>query len=870
MNSNKPHKTYSLNKEDVLLKPIFIKHPYHKPFKKKLLEFKPWFKTDAELELVSELIQAQIEKRIQVSLQKEETTFFKIPIKNIDYSIQLLFDDQHQQCILNLSKRVSEKSNTETSKQHINWMFDQIFDKIPFDIAIYDDKLRYFNVSSSAIKNPEVRQWIIGKTDIEYCKHYQKNIAIGRSRTKLILQAKQTKAPVEFIEQNKLADGSMMYTKKNIFPVFNSKGKITNYLGFSNNVTAENIFKENITSILSSIEDVVFEINDRYIFTNAWASNDSNFIIPKHNFIGKRLNIVLGKLGKQFEHSIKEVIETGEIKTIDYKHPSKEVYFQSRISLIKQTLNHPEKKVVVSVRNTTSIVEKDKILHNNKSFLEAIINYSDDIIFSIDTNYNILSSNSAFHKTFQKINSIDQHSFFNYIPLEEKEIWLNYFQKLKSKKTKETSVSFQNIHAESNIKIEYHLTPIKDSNNKLSSILILGRNITKLLELNFKLLQAKINAEEAMKMKEQFLFNMSHEIRTPLNSIAGALHLLEDNTTDTTLLSYIATIKNSSSHLLGLLNDILDLSKIKTGKIKIINNKLNINQLIHDTISTFSVEAKRKRITIDHISKIPDSIHIVTDEVRLRQVLFNIIGNSMKFTPKGKIEVYSKLTKTDTELEITIKDTGIGIEKNRLDKIFNGIVTKNRITNPNEGAGLGLNISMRLVELLKGSITVQSELGKGTAFTIKIPTKKVIVKQKETQESLKKLSISKQFNGERILVAEDHEFNRFFLTSLLKDKKLQVDAVGNGLQAITMIKKNKYDLILMDLSMPKMDGFKATEQIRNILHHTTPILAITAHTQRKVYNDCIKAGMNGVVKKPYNPVQLFSKIKSTIQKHKTK
>lgn len=860
------NKKTTVVRKDIYM-PLMLKISIKDSVKRHLIKHKLWFIKNTDFIEISNELAAKI-----YLFREQETDLFQnfqVEFNYTIYDISLHLDAKYKQAFINIHKKVVSDKLPDKNR-NINWMFAELFDKIPFDIAIYDANLRYVNVSSNAIKNVDVRNWIIGKTDNDYFEHYKKDISIGKNRTKLILQTKKTKKPIEFIEKTVKQDSTILYAKKQVFPIFDSDGNITYYLGFSSDISAEENFKNTTSSILNSIEDIIFEVNEKFVFTNAWASDDALFFMPKQKFLGKRLKNVLGELGELFENTIKEVFESKELKIINYKHPLGDQYFQARISLIRHQDDVIVKKAVVSVRDVTKEKEKDKLIQSKKSVINKLVNHSEDIVFLIDGKFNLIEHNLIFAKFFNlgSKNKLDNNFYHYIIKKEDKFKWISSLKSLTLNPSSSIDLTLSyNIDGKV-VKIEYVLTPILNHLAQLENILIIGRNITKYLELNNLLLDAKKFAEQNMKVKEQFLFNMSHEIRTPLNSINSAIHLLEDKTIDTNLLSYILIIKKSSNHLLRLLNDILDLSKLQTGKLRVASRKVNINALLDEILAAFDEDAKRKKNIITKFSAIPNNLYIISDEVRLRQMLFNIIGNSIKFTKNGKIDVSIALTQNDTQLEIRISDTGVGIEKNRLGKIFNGISAKSKTFNPNEGAGLGLNISYKLVELLKGYITVDSKVGEGSSFLICLPVLKANVSDYKKNTKALTLKNNLIFKGEKILIVEDHDFNRIFLANLLKSKMLDVDMACNGIQAIKLVKVKSYDLILMDLSMPKMDGFEATEKIRNVLNIQTPILAITAHTEKKVYYNCLKAGMNGLIKKPYDPAKLFSKIKYVINKNK--
>ncbi|HEX7847762.1 MAG TPA: ATP-binding protein [Chitinophagaceae bacterium] len=367
-------------------------------------------------------------------------------------------------------------------------------------------------------------------------------------------------------------------------------------------------------------------------------------------------------------------------------------------------------------------------------------------------------------------------------------------------------------------------------------------------------------AREAAMIKEKFLANMSHEIRTPLNAILGYTNLLQRQNLGDHSKEYVEVIQRSGENLLTIVDDVLDLSKIEAGMMRIEPAPFSMRGLVHSIEAMFHSRAIEKDITLTSMvdEHYPDTVE--GDPTRLTQILVNLIGNAIKFTEKGNIAVHvmvDGIIENTVNTAITITDSGIGIAKEKLEKIFERFQqAEDSATRKYGGTGLGLSIVNELVRLQKGSITVISELGKGTSFKILIP---YIISTETARQAQKKndhpiiLPVSKQG---RILVVEDNEINQGLLKHLLSDWKLEFDIAGNGVEAIGLLRHRQYELILMDIQMPEMDGYTTAQAIRNDLKLDTPIIAMTAHAMAGEREKCLGYGMNEYISKPIREVQL--------------
>jgi signal transduction histidine kinase/CheY-like chemotaxis protein len=383
------------------------------------------------------------------------------------------------------------------------------------------------------------------------------------------------------------------------------------------------------------------------------------------------------------------------------------------------------------------------------------------------------------------------------------------------------------------------------------------------------LLIAELNESEqkasvAAQAKENFLANMSHEIRTPLSGILGFTNLLQKRPLDTAAAEFVSSIQKSGENLMTIINDILDLSKIEAGMMRITPGTFSVNGLVHSIETLFGERVKEKglRLTSTIDSSIPDTL--TGDATRLTQILVNLISNAIKFTQQGSItiEVYNKGRSNDSILlGFKVNDTGIGIDKKKLGEIFDRFNQgEDSITRNYGGTGLGLSIVKNLILLQNGNIEVSSEQGKGTSFNFYIPYG---IAEKQLQE-LPTTAVTSP--GEpsnmpfRILVVDDNVTNQSLMKHLLQEWHVSFDIVSNGLEALQSLQSTVYALVLMDIQMPQMDGYTATQQIREVLKLDIPVIAMTAHAMAGEREKCLSRGMNEYISKPINEQELLKLI----------
>ncbi len=414
----------------------------------------------------------------------------------------------------------------------------------------------------------------------------------------------------------------------------------------------------------------------------------------------------------------------------------------------------------------------------------------------------------------------------------------------------------------------YHIkitcNPLYDESDNHIGFMAIESDVTEMVKNRQELIEARNQAIKAQEAEKKFLANMSHEIRTPLNAIIGMTALLTDTPLNNEQVEFVKNLDMSSKFLLSLISDTLDLAKIEAGKIEPRIEVFDLNELINGIVGQFALKASKKGVKLSaKFVNVPR--YVEGDQLLLLQILNNLLSNAEKFTEQGTITVHiSRSEKYNNSIQFSIADTGIGIADSDLDKLFkkfNQLGSGNQIFN--KGSGLGLNITKEIVELLGGEIAVASKLGQGTTFTFCLP-----LPEGEKHQSIKEdnqKSMKPMVNSGKILIAEDNKMNQLYVTKLLDKYGVEYDLANNGLEAVEYSQINDYQLILMDIQMPIMDGYEAIQKIRKSGGENSekPILALTASALVEIKDKAFRIGVTDFISKPFTPSQL----KSTIEKY---
>ncbi|MCE7066071.1 response regulator [Dyadobacter sp. CY326] len=411
--------------------------------------------------------------------------------------------------------------------------------------------------------------------------------------------------------------------------------------------------------------------------------------------------------------------------------------------------------------------------------------------------------------------------------------------------------------------LESNVQPVMGIEGEVTNAITVFRDITERANYEATLEKARVLAEKSVRVKDIFLSNVSHEIRTPLNAIIGFTNLLIGQLTDQKSIEYVGYIQYAGKNLLELINDLLDFSKIEAGQIHLEKTSISLREVVESVSVIVKQKAVEKGITYQSVLAPNLPKFVEADKLRLTQILINVCGNAVKFTDKGtvtlKVTPVSEVVNNVQTIRIEVIDTGVGIAKDKLDVVFNRFVQATEsTTRVFGGTGLGLSIVKSLVQLFEGTLKLESEVGKGSIFTMDFPLK--VMEQPALHSDIEMDHEGKSITSLRVLAAEDNTLNQKLLRAIFERLTIPLTIVNNGQEAIDKLKEAEYDIILMDIQMPVMDGYTAIKEIRRTISKTIPIITMTAHAMVGEKEECLSIGANSYISKPFKESELISTI----------
>jgi signal transduction histidine kinase/BarA-like signal transduction histidine kinase/HPt (histidine-containing phosphotransfer) domain-containing protein len=632
--------------------------------------------------------------------------------------------------------------------------YETILDELPIDVAAFDSEHRYRFVNASAIKDPVVREWIVGKNDAEFCAHRQLPAELAAERTRRIELALRQRTDTQW-EETLLAPAGPQRIQRQLRPVYGPDGALRLLVGIGLNVTERHHAEKKLVEQRAFYEFIfnqlscdigIFDAQFRYVFVNEHAVVDPAL---REWMIGRDHFTYFERVGRP-------------------------------VAMAKTRLAHLEQ----AVRERRQV---------------------------------------RFEERFER--------------------------------------------PEGTRHLLRFLQPVFHPDGSLYLVVAYGHDITEQVMTERALTEATLAAEESNRVKETFLANMSHEIRTPMNAILGMSQLLAKTALSPDQLNYQQAIATSADNLLVIINDVLDLSKLEMGKLALETIGFAPAELLAQIEQTLHFKAAEKGLSLvmELGKQVPQVV--LGDPYRLRQVLLNLAGNALKFTDKGRVTIACSLLAAnfgepsgEVSVEFRVNDTGIGIEPEYLETIFQEFSqADSSVSRKFGGTGLGLSICRNLVQLMGSEIKLTSQKNKGTTtcFTLRLPIGTAHDLPQPEHPTAEAEELRQHLRGKQVLLVEDNLFNRQIAKSFLSQAGVQVTEAEHGGRAVELLRRQNFDLILMDVQMPVMNGYAATSVLRQQLGISTPVIALTANAINGEREKCLAAGMNGYLAKPFQETQLL-------------
>tara|TARA_R110001583_G_scaffold412_1_gene3744 strand:- start:934 stop:4404 length:3471 start_codon:yes stop_codon:yes gene_type:complete len=792
-------------------------------------------------QIISKSIKKKYIRPFEIEGVKKDGTIFPIEIEVRDF-----ISDNNKKLGVAAIRDISERIKTETENKKLSLAIEQSANSIL--ITDINGNIEYTNPKFSELTGYKLNE-VLGKNPrVLKSGHQTKEFYDDLWQT--ISNGKNWKGTFKNVDKN----GKSFWERATISPVIDKNGIIINYLAVKEDVSELKESEEKFKLLLESSEDMItiHDINGNYLYYNGPSCYD----LRPEDVIGKSPYDFFEKdNAHKIVNSIESVGKSGKSKMIELNLNwfNKKKWFSEYFYPILDGQNG-EVKIVKVCRD---ISDRKKVEIENIK-LSTVVEQSANSIIITDTSGKIEYINLSFKKTTgyssrdllgKRLNVLSsrKHTFEFYKELwktvKDGKIWKGEIQN----KTKSGKLIWEQIT----------ISPIKNKVGEITNYLLISENITLLKKAVKSLKKALIKAKESDKLKSSFLANMSHEIRTPMNGIIGfSEFFMEPNLSYEKRVEYSRIVIENSKRLLAIVNDILDISKIEAGIVKINYEKVNINEVIDDLYSFYQPKANEKGLNFHYIKGLENNQSIIDiDKTKLHQVLSNLLSNAFKFTEEGNIGFGYQLI--DNELKFYIEDTGVGINKKFNTKIFERFIQGNHDVNKlNTGTGLGLAISKKIIELFGGEIWFDSSK-KGTTMYFTIPYKRknlpitsAFIEEDNRGDLVKDKELT-------ILVAEDEEYNMMYLNELFTKTKFKIIEANNGAQAVDLFKKHpEIDLVLMDIQMPVMNGKEAMIEIKKV-KPAVPVIALSAFAMESDKKDALKNGFNFHLSKPINSKSLF-------------
>ncbi len=793
-----------------------------------------------------------------------------------DY-IPVFFNGNYRGHMWQFTDVTPHKTIEETLDAQRNF-YEHVLNNIPADIAVFSKEHRYLFLNPIAVSKPDLRKWMIGKNDEEYCLYTNKPLSIAEKRRELFNGVKDAKVQKEWEEKLVKPDGSTEYHLRKMYPVIDDNGEVDMVIGYGINITT-------IKKIQEQIKISEKRYRDIFNFSLAWiCTHDMQGKIVSINkaaceileyteeeLVGKGIEeMIPERLRSQFSDTyLAKITEEGKAEGIMsiLSKGKKKAFLLYQNHLVSEPGSEPY--VIGFAQNITERIHAEEALKRSEEKYRGIIENMNLGMTEIDNEERIVYANQRFcaMSGYDLEELAGKKATDLFLEGTHLRMVSNHISQQQPGRSQSIEVAVKTKNGENKWWL-ISAAPILNPDGSVKGTIGIHLDITKQKKLQQQLREAKLDADKSSKSKDVFLTNMSHEIRTPLNAIMGLGKLLGKSDITTQQKSYLNGIESAAENLLGIINDLLDFSKIEAGKITIENISFNLENICQQIVNILTHKTEEKGLLLTYQVDERIAPALLGDPYRINQVFMNMLSNAIKFTEHGSISLNAQLIEEKEEEQkvvITIKDTGVGIKEEYIDKLFDKFTQEDEtVVRKFGGTGLGMSITRQLMELMGGSIQVESQKNVGTtiilSFNFKIGVSRVIEKKKTIKNDTSNIS------GKKILLVEDNNLNRLLAHTILTEYGGIITEAVNGAEAVELMRDNTYDVVLMDIQMPVMDGIQATKIIRKDINTTTPIIALTANAIKGKLEEYLQAGMDDFIYKPYDEIKLVNPISKWINK----
>jgi PAS domain S-box-containing protein len=773
---------------------------------------------------------------------------------------------------------ITERHQAEQQLAEQRTFYESIVNELPGDVAVIGPDHRYLFVNPAAIRNPEVRAWIIGKTDFEYCAYRNFPKQRAEHRYELFARVLATRSSVELEETISTPDGPLHFVRRMV-PVFKPDGSLNFMLGYGINITERRLAQEKLREqedllrqqqafqqlVLDIIPTAVYVRDQGHTtFANRAMREltsqrqrvldlaQQNPDGPEGQHRGYAQNDALVLASGREVHSLDAVtLDSGEVRWLQ---------------TVKCPFPRPDGSVLVlgaSTDVTASKQDQLRLARSEKRYRD-LQHYAQTLIFTHTLQGLLLTVNPACARLMGvPMEVLTERPLDQLLPSDLRRQLPPYLHELAEAGEFRGVITLRPAAGSTRyVLCHSHVVHTPD---EAPYVIGYGQDITDLVLAEQELRQAKEAAETAAQARTTFLANMSHEIRTPLNGVLGMAALLAKTRLTPEQREQLVVIQSSGQHLLAVINDVLDVAKITSGKLELEQTPFSLCESVQQALAPLAQQATDKGLVFRTELPGAECPWVLGDPFRLNQILLNLLSNAIKFTPYGSVLLSSRLLSQTPEhvaVEFCVSDTGIGITADKLTRIFESFTQANAdTTRQYGGTGLGLSISRALVEQLGGQLKVTSVPGQGSSFTFAITLPKV-----EPPAPAEAFELDEEvLSGMRVLLVEDNTINRLVARQMVQNWGGLVDEAPDGPAAVALFEQNIYDIVLMDIQLPGMSGLDVTRRFRqhpDAQRAQVPILALTANAYLSDMQQYLAAGMNDCLAKPFEETELCRKLQA--------